>query len=111
MPFGFPAYAERTERLKGHSAKALLRAAEDALETLGWHPRREDRCTLRASVPMGMHGIFVTFGARFRVEIEDDTCFIRSEGNFPLEWMDLGQHAENIRRFLDRVEDILEEDD
>ena len=110
MPIGFPAYQERTERFRGHSRKALVRAAEDALEDLGWHPYEDHQGRLCASVPMGFYIIFMTWGARFIVEIEEDELFIRSEGAIPLAWLDFGQHGENIKRFLQRFEEILEDE-
>src|SRR6516165_2536453 len=106
MPFGFPAYQEESVRFRGVSREQLARAAEDALDELGWHPRRRGKWRLEASVPMGFHVIFVTFGARFMVEADEERLHLRSEGAMPLAWMDLGQHSENIRRFLDRVDDL-----
>jgi hypothetical protein len=35
--------------------------------------------------------------------------FIRSEATTPLAWVDFGQHGENIKRFLDRLEDVLDD--
>jgi hypothetical protein len=110
MPIGFPAYAEKSVTYRGSSRKELARAAEDALEELGWHPRRDGKWRIRASVPMALHIIFLTWGAKFTVEIEEERLHLRSEGATPLAWLDLGQHSENIRKFLDRLEDILEED-
>ena len=110
MPFGFPAYQERVERFKGLSRKKLLRVAEDALEELGWRPYEDGKWALRASVPMGFHIIFILWGAKFFVEVGDGELFLRSEGIFVLEWMDVGQHGANIEKFLNRVEDILEDE-
>jgi hypothetical protein len=109
MPIGFPAYTEKTVKYRGSSRKELARAAEDALDELGWHPVRDGKWCVRASVPVGFYIIFLTWGARFTVEIEEEKLFIRSEGSFPLEWLDVGQHSENIKRFLDRFEDILDD--
>ena len=110
MPFGFPAYTERVERFRGVTRKKLFRLAEDALEELRWGPYEEDDWILRATVPVRFHIIFLFFAAKFTVEVEEEELFIRSEGSFPLEWMDVGQHGENIKRFLNRLEDILEEE-
>lgn len=111
MPMGFPAYAERTARFPGVSPKKLVRASCDALDELGWRPRKDGNDFIRASVPRGLYIVFLTWGAKFTVEVEEEELFIRSEGSFPLEWVDLGQHGGNIKKFLDRVEDILEEGD
>jgi hypothetical protein len=111
MPIGFPAYTEKTVKSRGSSRKELARAAEDALDELGWHPVRDGKWLVRASVPVGFYIIFLTWGARFTVEIEEEKLFIRSEGSFPLAWLDVGQHAENIKKFVDRIEEMREEGD
>lgn len=110
MPFGFPAYQERQVRFRDVPRKELCRAALDALDELGWRPDKDGKWFLRASVPVGFYLMFMTWGAKFTVEVEDEELFIRSEGAFPLEWMDVGQHGENIKKFLDRLEDILDMD-
>ena len=109
MPIGFPAYTEKSVEYRGSSRKELARATEDALDELGWHAVRDGKWCVRASVPAGFYIIFLTWGARFTVEIEEEKLFIRSEASFPLAWLDFGQHSENIKRFLDRFEDILED--
>jgi hypothetical protein len=111
MPIGFPAYTERTVRFKGRTRKELARIAEDALDELGWRPLKDGKWRLHASVPMGFYVIFLTWGAKFTVEIDEAKLFIRSEGLVPIEWLDLGQHGANIKKFLDRFEDILEDED
>jgi hypothetical protein len=109
MPIGFPAYSEDTVRFRGTARKVLVRAALDALDELGWRPIRDSRDRIRASVPNAFHGIFMTWGAKFLVEIDDEELFIRSEGSVTIAWMDFGQHSHNIRRFLERVEEFLDE--
>jgi hypothetical protein len=109
MAFGFPAYTEKTVRFKGLSRKDLTRAAMDALDDLGWRPAKDGKACVRASVPMGFHIIFLTWGAKFIVEADDGELFIRSEGIVPIEWMDIGQHGANINKFLDRFEEILDD--
>jgi hypothetical protein len=111
MPIGFPAYSEDTVRFRGSARKVLARAALNALDELGWRPYKDGRDRIRASVPFGFYLIFMTWGAKFIVEIESDELFIRSEGSFPLEWMDIGQHSHNIRRFLERLEYFLQDGD
>src|SRR5262245_58963869 len=109
MPMGFPAYAERTERFRGYSYKKLLSAADYVLEDLGWRPRTRGKGKLVASVPNEMYGIMMTWGAKFFVEIEEEELYIRSEGAFVLAWLDVGQHSMNINRFLNRLEDYLDD--
>ena len=111
MAFGFPAYSEQTVRFRGSSRKALRRAAFDALDDLGWRPDKDGRDCIYASVPNAFHGIIMTWGAKFLVEIEDEELFIRSEGVIAIAWVDLGQHVQNIRKFLQRLEDFLEDED
>jgi hypothetical protein len=111
MAFGFPAYQEKSERFRGVSRRALLRAAEDALVELRWRPRKDGKWTLQAAVPVGFYAIFMTWGAKVTVEVAEERLHIRSEGSFPLEWMDVGQHAENIKKFLQMVDDVLEHQD
>ena len=110
MPFGFPAYTEQTVRFRGSARKELARAALDALDDLGWRPLKDGPDRIRASVPNGFSGIVMTWGANFFVEIDDEELFIRSEGAIAIAWMDLGQHSQNIRKFLDRLEDFLEDE-
>ena len=111
MAFGFPSYQEQSKRFRGVTRKALLHAADDALDELGWRPYKDGKWRLRASVPMHFYVIFLIWGAKFTVEVDEEKLFIRSEGAIPLEWMDVGQHSDNIRRFLNRLEDVLEDQD
>ena len=110
MAIGFPAYTERSVRYKGSPRRALARTAEDALAELGWHPLKDGKWRLRASVPMGFYLIFLCWGAKFTVEIEEEFLYVRSEGLVAIEWLDVGQHSDNIKKFLDRFEEILEEE-
>src|SRR5438128_11850194 len=109
MPMGFPAYAERSARFPGISRKELLRASLDALDDLGWRPRKDGPDFIRAYVPAGFYMIFMTWGAYLTVEVEEDELFIRSEATTPLAWIDFGQHGANIKKFLARLEDVLED--
>jgi hypothetical protein len=110
MPFGFPAYQERIERFRGVSRKDLRRAAEDALDDLRWNPRFDGKWRITASVPNAMYGIFMTWGAKFIVEIDEEEVFLRSEGSIPIAWVDFGQHGANIHKFLKRLEDFLDDE-
>jgi hypothetical protein len=110
MPIGFPAYQEKSVRFRGRSRTELRHAADVALDELGWRSVKEGKWRYRASVPMGFFVVFLTWGARLTVEVDEEEMFIRSEGAIPIEWLDIGQHGENIKRFLDRVEDVLEDE-
>lgn len=109
MAIGFPAHTEKMVKFKGASRKKLARAAFDALDELGWSPREEDKWFLRASVPIHFYIVFLILGSKFTVEIEEEKLFLRSEGSIPIEWLDLGQHSDNLKKFLDRFEDVLED--
>jgi hypothetical protein len=109
MAIGFPAYHEETARFPNTSPEALHRAAQDAIDALGWTWRREGRWRLVASVPASMMVIIVLWGERLIVEVEDGELWVRSEGSFPLQWLDFGKHQTNIHHFLSRVEDFLED--
>jgi hypothetical protein len=60
---------------------------------------------------MQFYVVFIIYSARFTVEADDGELFIRSEGSFALEWMDVGQHSSNIHKFLDRFDDVLQDMD
>jgi hypothetical protein len=108
MAIGFPAYHEETAGFRNVSREALHRAAEDAIDALGWSWRREGRWRLVASVPPSMLGIIFMWGERLIVEVEEGELRVRSEGSIPLQWLDFGKHRTNINQFLRRVEDFLD---
>jgi hypothetical protein len=109
MPFGFPAYTEKSVKYRDVSRKDLARAAEDALDELGWRPRRDGKWGIRASVSAGFYLFFLCWGAKFFVDVEEERLHLRSEGLVAIEWLDVGQHGENIKKFLARFEDILDD--
>jgi hypothetical protein len=110
MPIGFPSYEEETAPFRGVERRKLLRAAEEALDELGWSWYDAGRWRLTASSPAGFFFLFFfTWGERVIVEVHDGEVWVRSEGNFPLAWLDLGQHRANINKFLERLEDVLED--
>jgi hypothetical protein len=109
MAIGFPAFHEETAGFRNVSREALHRAAEDAIDALGWTWRREGRWRLVASVPASMMVIIVLWGERLIVEVDDGELWVRSEGSFPLQWLDFGKHQMNTHHFLRRVEDILDD--
>jgi hypothetical protein len=111
MPVGFPAYTEDSLRYKGSSRKELAGAVKDTLDELGWQFRHDGRWRIIASVPAGFYLIFLCWGAQFIIDIEDGHLHLRSQGSVPIEWLDVGQHSANIKRFLDRFEEILDEAD
>jgi hypothetical protein len=109
MAFGFPAYHEETARFRGVPRQELRRAAQDALDDLGWGWHREGSWRIVASVPAEFIAVFFTWGAKVTVEVEEEEIRVRSEGTFALAWMDVGQHQANTGKFLRRLDEILEE--
>ena len=59
-------------------------------------------------MPPSLLGIIVLWGERVIVEVADGELWVRSEGSFPLQWLDFGKHQTNIHHFLRRVEDFLD---
>ena len=109
MAIGFPAYHEETARFRNVSREALHRAAEDAIDALGWS--MASRGPLAAGrVGAAEHAWRSSFmwGERLIVEVEDGELRVRSEGSIPLQWLDFGKHRTNINQFLRRVEDFLD---
>jgi hypothetical protein len=111
MAIGFPACHEETVRFKGVPRTKLRRVAEDAFDDLGWTWRRDHRPRLVANVPIGavmIFPLFITWGERVIVEIDEGELIVRSEGAIPLAWLDFGKNQANVDKFLRRVEDFLE---
>jgi hypothetical protein len=106
MAIGFPAYHEESVRYPDVPRAKLRTLAEDAIDDIGWTWRRESRWRLVANVPMTL---FVTWGERVIVEVDEEELFVRSEGLFALAWLDLGRHQANVHKLISRVEDFLEE--
>jgi hypothetical protein len=108
MAIGFRAYHEESVRYPDVPRAKLRRAAEDAIDDIGWTWRRDARWQIVASVPASMVGIFVMWGERLIVRVLEEQLFVRSEGSFALQWLDFGKHQANVTKFLNRVEDFLE---
>jgi len=109
MAFGFPAYHEETARFRGVAQQELRRAAQEALDDIGWSWHKDGRWRIVASVPAGFIAIFFTWGAKLIVEIEEEEVWVRSEGTFALAWFDIGQHQTNTGKFLRRLDEICED--
>jgi hypothetical protein len=109
MAIGFPAYHEESVRFRDVPRAKLRRAAEDAIDDIRWTWRRDGKWQIVASVPASMVGIFVMWGERLIVRVLEEELFVRSEGCFPLLWLDFGKHQTNVDLFLRRVEEFLNE--
>jgi hypothetical protein len=105
MWIGFPPSAEETRRYD-LSPRDILHSVEDALYDLRWPHFRDDRFRVVASISGQM---FVSYGEKVTVEIEREGWLrVRSECSFPLQWMDWGKNASNVRRFLNALEDVID---
>ena len=98
--------ATQSARFKGRRARKLRRVCEDALDELGWNWEEEDRWTLVASVPR----TFRSFGEWLIVEIHDEELFVISHCRKKLQLVDWGKNRHNVNTFLDKFEDILDDE-
>jgi hypothetical protein len=106
MWIGFPPSAEES-RQYDLAARDLLHAIEDTLYDLRWPHFRDDRFRVVANIS---GQIFVSYGEKVTIEIERDGWIrVRSECSFPLQWMDWGKNSSNVRRFLNALEDVMDE--
>ncbi|HEV3143350.1 MAG TPA: hypothetical protein VGZ47_05630 [Gemmataceae bacterium] len=106
MWIGFPPSAEDS-RQYDLSTRDLLHAIEDALYDLRWPHFRDDRFRVVANIS---GQIFVSYGEKVTIDIEREGWVrVRSECSFPLQWMDWGKNAGNVRQFFARLEDIIDE--
>ncbi|HLW66856.1 MAG TPA: hypothetical protein VKS79_16195 [Gemmataceae bacterium] len=106
MWIGFPPSAE-DNRNYDLSARDLLHAIEDTLYDLRWPHFRDDRFRVVANIS---GQIFISYGEKVTIDIERDGWIrVRSECSFPLQWMDWGKNASNVRRFLNALEDVIDE--
>jgi len=109
MAIGFPAYHDESVRFRDVPRAKLRRAAEDAIDDIAWTWRRDARWQIVASVPASMVGIFIMWGERLIVRVLEEELFVRSEGSFPLAWLDFGKHQTNVNLFLRRVKEFLDQ--
>jgi hypothetical protein len=107
MPIGFPSYAEDKKKFSDVEREDLARAVKRALKDLNWKPSSESKFRIVGHVPFRIFIIFFTFGAKLTVEVKDGAVNVRSEASFPLEWLDLGQHADNIQNFMKALKRAL----
>jgi hypothetical protein len=106
MDIGFPPKHEGKRRFNLNPTE-LIRAAEDALDELDWKHYRSGRFCIIANIAPQL---FVTYGEKVTIDIESDGwVYVRSESTFPLAWIDWGRNAGNVRRFLNLLEDLIDE--
>jgi hypothetical protein len=87
-------------------AKELKRACKDALDELGWRWEMDGRWRLVAYVPYS----FTSYGEWLIVEVYDEELVVVSHCRQRRQLVDWGKNRRNVERFLNRVEDILDED-
>ena len=106
MWIGFPPSAEES-RQYDLSARDMLHAVEDALYDLRWPHFRDDRFRVVANIS---GQVFVSYGEKVTIDIERDGWLrVRSECSFALQWMDWGKNSSNVRRFLNALENVIDE--
>jgi hypothetical protein len=93
-------------RFKRVSARELKRVCKDALDELGWRFEVEDRWRIIAYVPYS----FTSYGEWLIVDVFDEELVVISHCRRRLQLVDWGKNRRNVDRFLNRVEDILDDD-
>lgn len=103
MAFGFPAYHE--ERIRYDcSRNDLMDAALTAVKELGWGGYESGRWRISASTGIS----FWSWGETITAYVDPGPELqIRSHCAFPTQCIDWGRNAANVRRFLDRLDDVL----
>jgi hypothetical protein len=97
-------YSEEA-RFRRVSAKKLKRACKDALDEMRWQWEMDGRWRLIAYVPYS----FSSFGEWLIVDIYEEELVVVSHCRRRLQLVDWGKNRQNVQRFLDRVEDILDD--
>jgi hypothetical protein len=92
-------------RFRKLSAKELKRACKDALDELRWNWEADGRWRLVAFVPP----TFSSWGEWLIVEIYDEELVVVSHCRVRNQLVDWGKNRQNVGRFLDCVEDILDD--
>jgi hypothetical protein len=93
-------------RFRRVSAKELKCVCKDALDELGWRFEVEDRWRIIAYVPYS----FTSYGEWLIVDVFDEELVVISHCRRRLQLVDWGKNRRNVDRFLNRVEDILDDD-
>jgi hypothetical protein len=109
MPIGFPAYSEDKKKFPDVEREDLARAVKRAFKDLNWNPSSESKFRIIGHVPFRIYMIFLIFGAKMTVEVKEGAVNVRSEGSFPLEWLDVGQHTDAIQTFMKALKRALKD--
>jgi hypothetical protein len=102
MPLAY----ENTFRFRDVSARELRRACEDALDELRWRWEDDGRWRLIAYIPFSLS----SYGEWLMVEIWDEELVVRSQCRARAQLVDWGKNRKNVQRFIDRVEEVLDEE-
>jgi hypothetical protein len=84
--------------------KELLAAIKDVLDEMGWEWRKVDRWLVIARVPVS----WWSWGETFKVRVLSQKVLVRSECALPTQRFDWGKNKENVTRFFDHLDDILD---
>src|SRR5262245_37072496 len=93
-------------RFRDFSAKELRRACEDALDELRWEWEDDSRWRLVAYIPYS----WTSYGEWLLVEIFEEEIEVISHCRKKAQLVDWGKNRKNVERFLERVEDILDDE-
>jgi hypothetical protein len=107
MAIGFPAYHEERVRYGGVDDRDLMDAVASALNRLGWDWSRSDRWRYKASTGIGLF----SWGETVKVEVlGEGRLYVRSEYIVPFAWIEWGHNSTNVRKFLRKLDDVLDAD-
>lgn len=106
MALGFPPSYEESAAFRTPE-RDLLRAIQDALDDLRWSFYRDGRWRFVATIPFQF---FVTPGEKITIDVEEDgQVIVRSQTSNPLQWIDWGRNASNVRQFFAALDDMLDD--
>jgi len=88
-------------------AKELKRICKDALDELGWRWEMDGTWRIVAYVPR----TFSSWGEWLVVEVYDEELVVLSHCRVRNQLVDWGKNRQNVQKFLDRVDDILDDED
>ena len=106
MAFGFPAYHTEDYFSSAETIAELQEAILDVVEDLGWQIRIGSRTRMMAVAS----GKLLSWGEMIDIELFPDLMLtITSKCKLPTQCIDWGKNRRNVRKFLIRLEEFLEE--
>jgi len=102
MGLGIPAtHTERCSLGSQYSQTALRNAVRASVEALGWQIKHESTDQILAATPLSWD----SYGERVTINFQSDgALMVSSRCVFPLQVIDWGKNAANIKQLLDAVE-------